>query len=142
MQHNVTLGKQSILTDKLRGKPFPCPLCGMALPVEISQKQKPYCTCNVCGIQIFIRGKTGINRLVAILETLEPLPTETPLPSTAVALYNRLSKLKSKRAALEQEQGIIFRDRDLDNALAAMDTEIRCAQEDLERTRKALEKKR
>jgi hypothetical protein len=59
-----------------------------------------------------------------------------------VELYNRLEKLKKKRSELELEQGIIFRNKDLDNVIAAVDAEIARAQEDLEKTRKALEKKK
>ncbi len=81
-QHNVTLEKR----ENLQGKPFPCPLCGMILPVEISQKEKPYCVCNLCGIQIFFRGKAGIRRLQKLLESEKPIGEEIPAASTAVSL--------------------------------------------------------
>ena len=42
---------------------FPCPLCQRELKIEISKKQKPYCVCLDCGIQLFVRGKEGISRL-------------------------------------------------------------------------------
>lgn len=44
-------------------KVFPCPLCQKELEIKISKKQKPYCVCIDCGIQLFIRGKEGISRL-------------------------------------------------------------------------------
>ncbi len=44
-------------------KVFPCPLCQKGLEIKISKKQKPYCVCLDCGIQLFIRGKEGISRL-------------------------------------------------------------------------------
>jgi hypothetical protein len=128
--------------EQVRGKAFPCPLCSIALSVELSCRQKPYCTCNVCGIQIFFRGKVAIKRLAVMLQGQEPLPPDNTLPSVAVELYNRLEKLKKKRSELELEQGIIFRNKDLDNVIAAVDAEIARAQEDLEKTRKALEKKK
>jgi hypothetical protein len=77
-----------------------------------------------------------------MLQGQEPLPPDNTLPSVAVELYNRLEKLKKKRSELELEQGIIFRNKDLDNVIAAVDAEIARAQEDLEKTRKALEKKK
>ncbi len=60
---NVMLGNQNLETESLSGKPFPCPVCGIALDIRISRKQKPYCVCNSCRIQLFFRGKTGIGRL-------------------------------------------------------------------------------
>ena len=44
-------------------KVFQCPLCQKGLEIKISKKQKPYCVCLDCGIQLFIRGKQGISRL-------------------------------------------------------------------------------
>ena len=41
---------------------FPCPLCKRMLPVENAKNNKPYLTCNDCGLKLFIRGKEGIKR--------------------------------------------------------------------------------
>ena len=65
----------------LNGKQmFPCPVCGIAADVRITKKDKPYITCDPCGIQLFIRGPAGIsafNRLVArgqtIMQTLSEM---------------------------------------------------------------------
>ncbi len=46
---------------------FPCPICAIAREVRISKKNKPYITCDPCGVQLFVRGREGIdafNRLV------------------------------------------------------------------------------
>jgi DNA-directed RNA polymerase subunit RPC12/RpoP len=45
---------------------FPCPTCGELREVKSSIKKKPYFFCDSCGVQVFIRGKTGINRLIEI----------------------------------------------------------------------------
>ncbi len=42
---------------------FPCPICGMALDVRASKKDKPYMVCDPCGVQLFVRGSHGIERL-------------------------------------------------------------------------------
>ena len=42
---------------------FSCPLCDDKLEVRISKKEKPYMVCDVCGMQMFVRTKTGIVRL-------------------------------------------------------------------------------
>jgi hypothetical protein len=127
---------------ELNGKPFPCPLCKMALPVAISQKQKPYCVCNVCGIQLFFRGKVGIKALQQLLEKETPIKDEIPGATLAVSLYNRLEQFKQDRQKLENKQGIIFRDEDLDNAIAAIDGEIKRLQSDLKKSTKEAEKKK
>jgi DNA-directed RNA polymerase subunit RPC12/RpoP len=46
---------------------FPCPVCMEPREVRQTKKDKPYITCDPCGIQLFIRGPVGIaafNRLV------------------------------------------------------------------------------
>ena len=69
------------------GKPFPCPLCGGALPVRMSLKQKPCCLCNDCGIQLFFRGKAGIKRLHNLLQSAEPVPEDFSKGTVVVTLY-------------------------------------------------------
>jgi hypothetical protein len=137
-QRNVTLE----IAAELEGKPFPCPVCKKLLPMELSQNQKPYCTCNDCGVQLFIRGKTGIRRLHEILQMEEPLPRETSVNTMGVTLYNQLAELKKQREELESKQGMIFRDRDLDNAITALDGEIKRVQLVLEKVRVKSEKRR
>jgi hypothetical protein len=131
VQRNVTLQTEAKSAENLQGKPFPCPLCGVALPLELTRKEKPYCTCNGCGIQIFFRGKAGIRRLQELLKTQQPIVEDFRDSSMAVALYNRLAHLKEKRNELEQEQGIIFRDEDLDAAIDAINREIQETQSQL-----------
>ncbi|MCX5800336.1 MAG: hypothetical protein NTX17_03005 [Candidatus Eisenbacteria bacterium] len=63
---NVTLDN-----DQEKNSYFPCPVCGEMLLVEITKNQKPYCTCNECGIQLFIRGKSGIQRFKQLLGKME-----------------------------------------------------------------------
>jgi len=135
-QRNVTLEIEAKRAKELAGKPFPCPLCGALLPLEMTRKEKPYCTCNACGIQMFFRGKAGIRRLQKLLTAQEPIAEEFRDSSVAVALYNRVSQLRSKREELEQKQGIFFRDRDLDSAIAAINREIRQTQSQLEKAGK------
>lgn len=46
---------------------FPCPICTRALDVRLTKKNKPYVTCDPCGVQMFVRGPGGIddfNRLI------------------------------------------------------------------------------
>lgn len=41
---------------------FACPLCGKALDVRLSKKNRPYVTCDECSLQLFVRGPAGIGR--------------------------------------------------------------------------------
>ena len=46
---------------------FLCPVCMDAREVRMTKKNKPYITCDPCGIQLFVRGPDGIasfNRLI------------------------------------------------------------------------------
>lgn len=53
------------ITEKLKNKKFDCPLCQESLEIKFDKrKQKPYCQCNECGMQIFIRRERGINFLI------------------------------------------------------------------------------
>jgi DNA-directed RNA polymerase subunit RPC12/RpoP len=41
---------------------FPCPVCSASLDVRESKKRKPYVVCDPCGVQMFVRGASGIQR--------------------------------------------------------------------------------
>ena len=124
------------------GKPFPCPLCGVPLPVRVSQKEKPYCVCNDCGIQLFFRGKVGIKRLQIMLESVEPVPEDFSSGTVVVSLYNRVEELRKQRETLEEKQGIIFRNQTLDDAIATLDGEIKGMESAIRKARKNAERKK
>lgn len=48
-----------------------CPLCAEALPVKKDKKGKPYFICSACGLQTFIRSKSGVERLLDLYKTQE-----------------------------------------------------------------------
>jgi transcription elongation factor Elf1 len=47
---------------------FPCPVCTEPREVRLTKKSKPYVTCDLCGVQLFIRGRVGIERFVVLVE--------------------------------------------------------------------------
>ena len=47
---------------------FPCPVCGEALDVRESKKDKPYVVCDACGVQMFVRNEAGIRRLEQLVQ--------------------------------------------------------------------------
>ncbi|PYX31927.1 MAG: hypothetical protein DMG77_05205 [Acidobacteria bacterium] len=115
------------------GKPFPCPVCNMGLRLKISRKQKPYCMCLECGIQIFFRGQEGIKRLHKMIRSEEAVATEFNGPARAVFLYNRLQGLRRQRGHLTDKQGMHFLDSDLRKVVKALDAEIERVLAELER---------
>lgn len=50
---------------------FRCPLCIQELDQRIDKNQKPYFCCEVCGVQIFVRGREGIKNLAHLLAMLK-----------------------------------------------------------------------
>jgi len=46
---------------------LPCVLCRKGLDKRIDKNRKPYFICDECGMQIFVRGKRGIQRLEQLL---------------------------------------------------------------------------
>ena len=120
-------------TSEFAGKPFPCPVCNMGLRIKISRKQKPYCMCLECGIQIFFRGQEGIKRLYKMIKSEEAVAAEFNGPARAISVYNRLQGLKRQKKALEKKQRFFSWDRDRDKVIEALDA-------DIERVRSELEK--
>ena len=47
---------------------FPCPVCTHPLEVRLTKKNKPYVTCDPCGVQVFIRGPDGIEEFSRLIE--------------------------------------------------------------------------
>ena len=142
IQHNVMLKTENKPRTDFDGKPFPCPLCGVALPVRVSQKQKPYCVCNDCGIQLFFRGRVGIKRLQIMLQSVDPVLEDYSATTAVVALYNRLEELRKQRDELEAKQGIIFRNQTLDDAIATLGGEIQRIESTIRKARKNAERKK
>jgi DNA-directed RNA polymerase subunit RPC12/RpoP len=119
--------------DSLEGSEFPCLLCGTGLEIRLSQKGKPYCVCNSCGIQVFFRGKTGIRRLREIIEAKILIVGKESETDRALVLYNHIQQLRGRKKILEEKQGLIFRDEALDITIRAVDKEIERVQGELEK---------
>jgi hypothetical protein len=116
---NVTLDRQS-QGGPFAGKTFPCCICSARLDIPLSKRGKPYCTCVPCGIQIFFRGKTGIRRLMDILDSGNLTQGTACDTAPAIILYNRILQLRSQK-------------KDLENAIHVIDNEIKCVQGELEK---------
>jgi DNA-directed RNA polymerase subunit RPC12/RpoP len=47
---------------------FPCPVCTSPLEVKTTKKDKPYIICDPCGVQLFVRGPSGIDAFSRLIE--------------------------------------------------------------------------
>jgi transcription elongation factor Elf1 len=48
---------------------FPCPVCTGPREVLMTKKDKPYLTCDPCGVQVFVRGPAGIKEFSRLLQS-------------------------------------------------------------------------
>jgi DNA-directed RNA polymerase subunit RPC12/RpoP len=49
----------------------PCFLCSNELRLRRDKHDKPYFICDPCGVQIFVRGRQGIENLSQLIDTLK-----------------------------------------------------------------------
>ena len=130
---NITLAHPNAPAGKLLGKEFPCPLCGSSMAIRITRKGKPYCHCNSCVIQLFFRGKTSIQRLQEIIDSGILVCGKDSAADLALTLYNRIQLLKTQKIQLEKKRGLLRSDHDLENAISAVEKEIRSVQRNLKK---------
>jgi len=67
---------------------FPCPVCGQPLDIRETKKDKPYMTCDPCGMQLFVRNATGIARFQRLVSSAEQRD-----------VWKRLDELRGNEAA-------------------------------------------
>ena len=127
---DVTLARNSE-ANPFQGKEFPCCVCSVGLEIRLSKRGKPYCTCLLCGIQIFFRGKTGIRRLTEILRSDKLAFGNAFETIPAITLFHQIEQMRLHKKQLEEKQGLIIKDSDLTNAIRAIDNEIERAQIEL-----------
>lgn len=128
---NVTLDPLWAGFPEILGRLFPCPLCGAGLPILISKTKKPYCICNSCGIQLFVRGKVGIARLRKLARDGILISSSGQSASYGIALLNRLEQLKLQRRDLVFKRRLIFPDSNVENTIELVDAEIKTVQVEL-----------
>lgn len=139
---NVTLSPSDPPLSILNGREFPCPLCGAGLPILKSKRDKPYCICNECGVQLFVRGKTGIFRLRQMAQQGILISVTEESAASGISLLNRLEKLKLQKRELAAKQGFIFPDKDVSCAISLVDAEIENVQRELVKLSHAKQKDR
>jgi hypothetical protein len=117
---NVTLGPP----DGKARRTFPCPLCASGLELRESRREKPYCICNACGVQLFFRGKKGIARLHDLADRERFVKSAQASTSAALATFEMLERLRAQRETLVSRRPFLFADEHLENAIRAIDREM------------------
>ena len=102
---NVTLGENL----KEGNEYFPCPICFQMIEVRYARNSKPYCICNDCGMQLFIRGKNGIKRF----KNLIPDSDFKFKSKKLIELIDYYEKLEDKLNQIEAKKPVFGEDRDL-----------------------------
>jgi hypothetical protein len=97
----------------------------------LSKRNKPYFTCNFCGVQIFVRGKVGISRLLKLAKEGILVSSSGESASHGIELLNRLEQLKLQRKDLVFKRPFIFTDSNVENAIVLIDAEIESVQGEL-----------
>ena len=93
---------------------FLCPVCGRVLIVEYAKTGKPYCKCNDCGVQLFIRGKQGIRRFKKLLGKSKLLGDSKELLSSLdylKALKERLAQVRDDKPAFGSDPDLEFQEK-------------------------------
>jgi DNA-directed RNA polymerase subunit RPC12/RpoP len=106
---------------------IPCFLCSSELRQRKDKNRKPYFVCDPCGVQIFVRGRQGIENLAQLIETLKE--RDFPFREHAQTLHEI-------QAILTEIRGIKKEIKSLDSVL-----DIFREDEDKKRTRALLEKR-
>ena len=102
---------------------FPCPVCRSMLPVKLTQNHKPYCVCNDCGIQLFVRGKTGINRFWKLVGKSKIKGDSKALINTIDyfnLLKERLNEVQSRKPLLGTDADLELQERIIKKQIAKL----------------------
>ena len=88
---------------------FPCQLCGEMILIKYSIKNKPYYTCNECGVQVFIRGAKGINKFQTLISDSKHKFKSKEL----INLIDFFEKLNEKLNEIKQKKPFFGENEDL-----------------------------
>ncbi len=121
--------KHNVNVTQSRAKTFlPCFLCGSNLETRFSKNKKPYFVCCECGIQLFVRGKTGIRKLEELFANI----SETNIPFHRCSenflkfnsLLTELADLRTQIKKLDGEISFFFADEELVRARDALQKRV------------------
>lgn len=87
--------------------PFQCPICLTGIDLKSDKNDKPYLICNDCGVQLFIRGRRGIQRLTELAVLHQPIFSSGESIQMDTALTSELAALQKEEVVVCTKCGII-----------------------------------
>jgi DNA-directed RNA polymerase subunit RPC12/RpoP len=117
-----------------------CFLCSQELGLRRDKNKKPYFVCDACGVQIFVRGRQGIENLTQLISVLKE--RDCSLRGHARTLFEIQALLTELRGVEEEIEKIdsafdVFasdrRIKDKKRARKSLDTRIETLLDELER---------
>ena len=96
---------------------------GEMLLVKMTKNQKPYCTYNDCGIQLFVRGKSGIQRFKQLLGKTEVRGGRRDLLRNLdcfESLKRKLDEIQTKKPFFGTDQDLELQEKIIQRHLSIM----------------------
>ena|SRR5208337_2148528 len=115
---------------------LPCLLCGSKLEMRTSKNNKPYFTCDGCGVQLFVRRKRGIEKLDTLIKELEHQEiyshANSPEFLRILKIKNEMSATKAEIEKIEDDI-FMFPDPEEKAAIKALQARLQTLVSELER---------
>jgi len=97
-------------------KVIPCFLCSQELKQRKDKHAKPYFICDPCGVQIFVRGRQGIQNLDQLIATLRqhdfPFREHAAVLHEIQAVLTEIRGIKEEIEKLDSVLGFLTDDED------------------------------
>src|SRR5262245_55222185 len=81
---------------------IPCLFCGEFLPQRMSKNGKPYFVCDPCGVQLFVRRKSGIDRLEAVKKNVAASTIIQKQPQKILEVQKMLAAINGLRSEIRR----------------------------------------
>ncbi len=119
---------------------IPCFLCSQELRQRRDKNKKPYFVCDPCGMQIFVRGRQGIENLKQLIVMLQerdfPFREHAHVLHEIQAVLTEMRGIEKEVEKLDSVLNMFESDRDIKNktrARKSLDTRIETLLSQLER---------
>ena len=107
---------------------IPCFLCSKELGERRDKNRKPYFICDPCGVQIFVRGRQGIENLAQLIETLKerdfPFREHAQTLHEIQAILTEMRGIKKEIKSLDSVLDMIHEDEHKKRARALLEKRI------------------
>ncbi|MGA2979619.1 MAG: hypothetical protein ABSD76_08515 [Terriglobales bacterium] len=107
---------------------IPCFLCTHELRQRKDKNRKPYFVCDPCGVQIFVRGRQGIENLSQLIETLKerdfPFREHAHTLHEIQAILTEMRGIKKEIKSLDSVLDIIREDEHKQRARVLLEKRI------------------